>query len=456
MNADHQTSSRMKEFKQRAIKHLIFITILGFLPGIVHHQLPDRFALDYQTKTTVNKDRQEAIAAIPAKVEVVDVAENEQIGDTENSGDTQQVAVNDTEIEQLTESYGAPGAGYPIAPVSASQYGSAFHFPPNRHSGSGGHRHSGGGSHHSSSGGGSVYHNTGGYLNSTSLGGYGGGSGAPSGSGGNNNNGPGPDSPTTLPAITDKPPVVADKNMDPAKNDGGPDEGPMIVADNAAQTPGTTSSPSSDNDGAQPGNDTPTNTSPPESPQPADSIDPTNRAINAFHDNTFLSLFLLEIGGTLVDGQAPDENQINTGTDSNATEYDQVNVFGEARISTDASIVVNLKDTYSPQVGEFFDIITGDKIITNLDTIDFQLPTLEALGFDYQIVTLIDRLTGTERQALRLSIIAIESVINTGLQVAATGFQILDVGNPIPEPASWLLMMLGLLLFSAMHRYRKL
>jgi len=173
--------------------------------------------------------------------------------------------------------------------------------------------------------------------------------------------------------------------------------------------------------------------------------DPNDRPVNFFEGDTFLSLFLLEIGGTLVDGQEPDVNQINTALDGDTTEFDQINVFGEARIGEGATIIVRVDELFMPEAGDFFDIITGDQVIANLALLEFQFPELDGFDFEFDIVSGIDRITGTIREALRLTLIASDFTL---FVEGSNG----DSFILVPEPATWLLFVLGILLIVRLRR----
>jgi len=127
-----------------------------------------------------------------------------------------------------------------------------------------------------------------------------------------------------------------------------------------------------------------------------------------FNDQTTLQGLVainLEIAGLRVDGALPDPASINTGTDAITTDYDQIHVFDQLQMFDDVKLDVQLLAGYDPTVGDFFDVVTADS--ANLIAgAEFQIES-GAFQFDQALLTLFDPQTGSQRDVLRLTLVAI-------------------------------------------------
>ena len=127
----------------------------------------------------------------------------------------------------------------------------------------------------------------------------------------------------------------------------------------------------------------------------------------------------LEIGGELVDGASQNANQINSGTVVATTDYDQINVYGNAELFAGTTINVSLINGYAPTPSSFFDVLTADLLTANLGSISFVGPA--GFTMSSQIVTLNDPGLGP-RDALRLNFSAIPEPSTALLFASAIGF----------------------------------
>ncbi len=151
-----------------------------------------------------------------------------------------------------------------------------------------------------------------------------------------------------------------------------------------------------------------------------------------FADDFITDGFLdLELGGLLVDGLAPNINLLNVGTNPLSTEFDQINVFAQASIFDGVTVQVSLIDGFDPLAGHFFDVFTADNLVTDLDLLDFVFPILGGgLTFDPSLVSF------GGRDALRLTVEP-------------------SVGQPVPEPSTYLLLITGFVLILVLGRLRR-
>ncbi len=113
-----------------------------------------------------------------------------------------------------------------------------------------------------------------------------------------------------------------------------------------------------------------------------------------------------DLAGTTVNGAAPNLLQVNTGLDADlisfGIDYDQINVFDSLKMQDNPLIDVSLIDGFTPQVGDFFDILTADELQL-VGNIDFSFPVLNGLTFDHDVINLFDSSRGTNRDVLRLT-----------------------------------------------------
>lgn len=135
----------------------------------------------------------------------------------------------------------------------------------------------------------------------------------------------------------------------------------------------------------------------------AAGINPGNSAgIITFSDELMMAgTFEMELGGTLVDGLAQVLSEVNTGTDPTLIDFDQVNVFDTVTLADGTTFDLDRIDGFIPQVGDFFDLLTGDAIVLQ-GTLDI-LTDSPALTFDVSLLTLFDDSTGTNRDVLRFT-----------------------------------------------------
>lgn len=116
-------------------------------------------------------------------------------------------------------------------------------------------------------------------------------------------------------------------------------------------------------------------------------------------DFAIAGIFDLDVRGSLVEGMPQDETLVNSS--SNIIDYEQLNVFGTATIADGATINLNFDSDYIPLSGDFFDILTADSIVANLDQIVFDTSIFE---YSTEILTLNDPGFGT-RQTLRFTVL---------------------------------------------------
>jgi len=151
--------------------------------------------------------------------------------------------------------------------------------------------------------------------------------------------------------------------------------------------------------------------------------------INFMDDSVFDGLIELELGGMLVDGIFPDIGIINVGTDPATTQFDQINVFGQATLHDSLTIDVSLLGAFDPVVNSFFDVFTADDLLLDLAMLNFIFPTFDdgLRSFEASIFTY------GGRESLRLTV------------------------EPIPEPSTWLLFaigVIGVLWYSYRRRFK--
>ena len=152
--------------------------------------------------------------------------------------------------------------------------------------------------------------------------------------------------------------------------------------------------------------------------------------INFFDELTMGGTFEIELGGTLVDGVSQNTGQTNTGSDPGLIEFDQVNVFDFVNLQDGVILDVSRIGGFNPQVGDFFDVLTGDDI-TLLGSLEIQTDSA-GLTFSSSVETLFDATTGTDRDVLRLTTV-----------------------TAVPEPTSAMAIGLVLLIASQVLRRRQ-
>ena len=111
--------------------------------------------------------------------------------------------------------------------------------------------------------------------------------------------------------------------------------------------------------------------------------------------------FDVELMGNLVEGAAQDINLVNTGMDDSLIGFDQVNVFDTLTLADGVTIDVSRLNSYLPQVGDFYDIVTADEI-QMLGSLNL-LTDSPGLTFSTEVLNLFDTTTGTNRDVLRLT-----------------------------------------------------
>ena len=127
--------------------------------------------------------------------------------------------------------------------------------------------------------------------------------------------------------------------------------------------------------------------------------------------------------GNTGDPRDPDPNIVNVfrdisfGLKQANLEYDQLNVFDTLTLEGETRLLIELLGGFTPEEGDFFDLLTADQINLNGSLI-LDAPVINDLTFGYEILTLFDPGAGFDRQVVRVSY----------------GFQ------AVPEPTSlWLL-----------------
>ena len=120
---------------------------------------------------------------------------------------------------------------------------------------------------------------------------------------------------------------------------------------------------------------------------------------------TFDGVIYIELGGTNVDGSNPNATVINTATDPTTTQYDQINVFGNATLNQGLTIDLASFGAFNPGANDFFDVLTANSFngAVDLTTLNFTSTDFNLADFTRQIITLPDGQDGTMRQTLRFT-----------------------------------------------------
>ncbi len=126
--------------------------------------------------------------------------------------------------------------------------------------------------------------------------------------------------------------------------------------------------------------------------------------IDFLDDLNMAGTFEIELQGLLVEGAAQDINLVNTGTTRGLTEFDQINVYGDVTLADGTILDVSRLGGFNPQVGDFFDVLTGDSI-SLLGSLNIQTDSV-GLIFSSSVHTLFDPTTGSNRDVLRLTTIS--------------------------------------------------
>ncbi|MEM7407346.1 MAG: hypothetical protein AAF458_18760 [Pseudomonadota bacterium] len=143
--------------------------------------------------------------------------------------------------------------------------------------------------------------------------------------------------------------------------------------------------------------------------------------INFGDDTTFDGRINIELDGLLVDGAAPNVNEINVGTDPLTTGFDQLNILAGTANLLD-SLTIDIALNFVPSANDFFDIITADVLNVDLTQITFLMPS----SFSASVVSLFDPSRQRNAQALRLTFNG-------------------QTSAPVPAPGTLLLAALALL-----------
>ena len=126
--------------------------------------------------------------------------------------------------------------------------------------------------------------------------------------------------------------------------------------------------------------------------------------INFLDDLAMAGTFAIELEGNLVEGLAQNIGQVNTGSDPGLIGFDQVNVYDTVTLADGTIFELERIGGYNPNVGDFFDVLTGDDIIM-LGSISVQTDS-PGLVFATSIENLFDATTGTNRDVLRFTTVS--------------------------------------------------
>ena len=194
-------------------------------------------------------------------------------------------------------------------------------------------------------------------------------------------------------------------------NTGGGDQGPIVIADAGDISSEKILLPANENDNViSPGN---------------------SPGVETFSgDQIFDNLFFIELAGTV-----------------SVTEYDVVDVDGNASFidGDDADAFTSIfevvlialnegDEVFAPSAGDFFDIFIADSILTGYDGLEFIFPELDNDLFFLPTLAVND-------SVIRLLVNSEEQLSNPSNELAR-----------IPEPATWLLFLLGMLLIYRLRR----
>lgn len=103
-----------------------------------------------------------------------------------------------------------------------------------------------------------------------------------------------------------------------------------------------------------------------------------------------------ELGGALVDGMMQDAMLVNRGTDFGSTQFDQVNIFGDAVL--DGSLDLEFINGFVASGGDFFDVLSADSLTLGSN---FMINGPAGFNFDYSVESLNDVGSGSLRSVLR-------------------------------------------------------
>jgi hypothetical protein len=135
-----------------------------------------------------------------------------------------------------------------------------------------------------------------------------------------------------------------------------------------------------------------------------------------FNDNlTMGGTFDIELASNLVENVAQDIAFVNTGIDDSLIGFDQVNVFGILTLEDGTSLDLSRVSGFFPEVGDFFDILTGDSIVM-LGSLNISTGN-PGLTFSSQVLTLFDQTTGTNRDVLRITTLTAVPEPNSALAI---------------------------------------
>lgn len=135
-----------------------------------------------------------------------------------------------------------------------------------------------------------------------------------------------------------------------------------------------------------------------------------------FNDNlTMGGTFDIELTSNLVENAAQNIAFVNTGIDDSLIGFDQVNVFGILTLEDGTSLDLSRVSGFFPEVGDFFDILTGDSIVM-LGSLNISTGN-PGLTFSSQVLTLFDPTTGTDRDVLRITTLTAVPEPNTAVLI---------------------------------------
>lgn len=129
----------------------------------------------------------------------------------------------------------------------------------------------------------------------------------------------------------------------------------------------------------------------------------------------------VELGGNQVDGLAQVVTQVNSGSNFGLTDFDQLNIYGNAAIASGSTIQLSLINSFSAGPNDFFDILSADSLSVDLNTIVIVAPP--SYSASAQVLTLNDPGLGL-RDVLRVSVTAVPEPSTTAamlLGLAAVG-----------------------------------